>query len=678
MNASSTSIRASAVAGETRAARSSSRARQHGALAATTKGEPSAAAPSIIAIKLACLLLVASACYLNALEGAFLFDDVAAIVNNPLVRRVEVARIFSSASWWAGSQVAVFRPLTTLTFAMNASVGGLDPLGYHLVNTALHAIVCLLLLVVLTRLTGEPRASFIAALLFAAHPVHTEAVASIVGRAELLAAGFGLAAWWWALRGGPGQMGRWYGVAGVILAAGVLAKENAASLAAVVPVADLICRRADASPREVLRARLALYLALAVGAGAALALRIAVVGGLSASPPMLDNLLPYLAWGSRLMTTVKVIGLYARVLIWPFALSADYSYPQIGAVRSVLEPGFLCGLGVVIAATSAAIWGWRRDRHVIFAVAFAGLVFAPVSNLVVPIGTVMAERLLYLPSAGFCLLVALALARLPLRASHAVTAGLVVLCGAGTMMRNQVWREPDVFFETMVATAPRSARSHRELGIVQSAGGRHESALAQLDEAVRLYPDEPVTWYTLGNALVRAGRGEQAADAYTHALRLKPDYGAAMLNLGNVYSTRGDESAAEQWFRRGMALEPGDSDFPTNLANSLLRQGRTREVEDMYQEAIRRAPTALAPRVNFGTFLLQQGRPSAAVEQYRAAASIAPDVVDTWMGLIVALQGSGRNADARAAQREAERRFPNHAAVWQIRTELERAGSGGD
>src|SRR5262249_28377352 len=143
-----------------------------------------------------------------------------------------------------------------------------------------------------------------------------------------------------------------------------------------------------------IRPRLRRYLLLALAAGTALALRVVVVGRLGESPPLLDNLLPHLPTGPRLLTVVAVIGLYVWRLVWPLALSADYSYPQIDAVRSPFAPAFLAGAAVVCAAVAIAVLAWRRNRHACFAIVLAALAFAPVSNLVVPIGTVMAERLL--------------------------------------------------------------------------------------------------------------------------------------------------------------------------------------------------------------------------------------------------------------------------------------------
>src|SRR5207247_5366773 len=136
-------------------------------------------------------------------------------------------------------------------FALNHALGGLDPVGFHAVNVLLHAAACVLLAVVLGEVTGRPLLAGTAALLFAAHPVHTEAVASVVGRAEELAALLGLAAWWLVLRARRRERGRAGGLAGagVVLAAGGLAKAKAATVAAMVIAADLDPRGGGARGR---------------------------------------------------------------------------------------------------------------------------------------------------------------------------------------------------------------------------------------------------------------------------------------------------------------------------------------------------------------------------------------------------------------------------------------------
>jgi tetratricopeptide (TPR) repeat protein len=613
------------------------------------------------------VVLVAVACYLDSLGGALLFDDLNAIVRNRAVRWFDLEAIFGSPSWIAGAgDQSLYRPVTTFTFAVDHAVHGLAPLGYHLVNVGLHAAVCVLLWHLLRRASGHPRVSLGAAVLFAAHPVHTEAVASVVGRAELLAALGALGAWALVLRSRrPGsRRGPWLAAAAAAVFAGVLSKENAATAVGIVAAADLVYRGRREGVGPVARRAAPDWLALLAGALAALALRVAIMGRLGLTPPRLDNVVAGAPWAPRLMTVVGVVARAAGVLLWPFDLSADYSYAQIPLVTSPADPVFLAGLLVLAISGAAAVAGWRRSPDACFGVAFAALTYAVVSNAVVTTGTIMAERLLYLPSAGFCLLVAVGIETAARRlgraagprAATAVTAALVLVWGAGTVARNRVWSDPLVFAEALVADAPRSARSHRELALAYRERGRHTEAEAQIRQALAILPDSAVSLYDLGHVLMRAGRFDDAIAAYRRALEVQPDMVDAMINLANAYSARGDEAAAEEWFRRAIALRPDSADAHMNLANTLLRLGRMQEAEAEYRRALALEPRAVLARMNSGALLDAAGRHREAAAQYRAVIAAAPSPA-AYQRLVASLAAAGLDAEARAAQADAVRRF---------------------
>ena len=591
------------------------------------------------------------------------------IVENHLVRAPDLRDLLLTPSWGEPGQASYnrqYRPLTTLSFALNHALGGLDPVGYHAVNVLLHAVVCVLLAVVLGGVTGRPRLAGLAALLFAAHPVHTEAVASVVGRAEELAALLGLGAWWLVLRSRSAARGRaaWLAGAALVLAAGVLAKENAATIPAVIVAADVIVGGG------VSRARAAEYAALAAGVAVPVALRTVAMGGIGASPGPLDNVLAGAPLVPRLLTALEVVALYARRLVWPLHLSADYSYRQV-ELAGLGDPGTLAGLAVVVGAAAVAAWGWRHARHVCLAVALAALPFTIVSNVFVIIGTVMAERLLYLPSVGFCLLLASAVDGLgrrrgAARAAGAIVAALLVFYASATVLRNRVWRERRTFFETMVESAPRSARSHRELALVYSDLGLHERAIAELRLALAILPDEAINLYDLGNVLLRAGRPAEAIDAYRRSLAQDAGLVPAMTNLGNAYSAAGDEPSAELWFRAGLARAPRAFDLHVNLANSLMRQGRLEEAEPEYRVALALAPEDPLVHANYGILLGRRAALEEAGAELRQAAALPPPTPAAAAAVVTILRAVGMPEAARAAQAQAERLFPDDPAVRRL------------
>jgi tetratricopeptide (TPR) repeat protein len=631
---------------------------------------------------------LAVAVYANSLGGALMFDDVNAIVRNERVRRGDPVAIFREPSWWTEGFGRGWRPVTSVTFAANHALHGLAPAGYHVANVLLHAAVSVLVLAVLARVTGAPLAAALAALLFAAHPVHTEAVASVVGRAELLAAGGFFLAWLFFLRADDAAGGarrRLLEAAGALaFFAGALAKENALALLPVLVLADVLFPRRGGSAAEAVRRHAPRYALLAGVAVLFMVLRRIVIG---ADPPgieVLDNPLVVLPLGVRLLTAVEVAGLYGLRLLFPLWLSADYSHAQIAPVRSPLDSAFLAALVLVLLVVAGLVWAWRRAPVAAFALGFLVLTFAMVSNLVFLIGTIMAERLIYLPSAGFCLLAGallaslagappgapVALARLAAARVALPLAVVLALYAARTWTRNQVWRDPLVFFTAMVEDAPRSARSQRELGGALAAAGRIDDARRAFERSLAIMPDDPATLYNLGNALLQAGQLEAAIAAYERALAVKPDFADAMVNFGNVESLRGNEQAALVWMQRALVLAPASPSLHMNVANTLFRLGQHDQARAEYEAALRLAPDAPDILTNYGTFLLSRGEIDAAIAVQQKAAG--QGVPMAYVGLAASYRAKGMMAEARRTQARAAELFPENGAVRQMGEVLRR------
>jgi protein O-mannosyl-transferase len=619
------------------------------------------------------VVALAIACYANSLGCGLVFDDLNAIVNNPAVRDHDAGAIVTTASWF-GKPVTVYRPITTLSFALDHVLHGASPFGYHLVNVLLHAGVSLLVALLLVRVTASPSLGILAALLFATHPVHTEAVTSVVGRAEELSALFGLAAW--VLLLGVNREGWRTAVAAALLLASALSKESGVTFfGAMAAAAALYPAGRGAPPLRAWRT----WVALGSAALVAVAVRAVVIRGLPDHIDRLDNVAGAAPLGPRLLTAVGVLARYARVLVWPLGLAADRSYAQIPLIVSPAEPVFLAGVGVIVAGMALALWGWWHDRNVAFAVTLAAVTMSLTVNLLVPIGTIMAERLLYVPSIGFCLLAAIAIEAVAARTSRpfAVAAGICLALSAAyglrTIERNPVWRDPRTFAEALVRDAPASARSHRELALVYAERGDNERARLELGTALALDPHDGVTLYDLGNIELGARRYDDAIAAYRRALDERPNDVDVMVNLGNAQSARGDEASAEMWFRRALVAGPGSTAAQVNLANALLRQGKLADAEEEYRRATVLAPEDPGVRFNHGISLEHLGRFAQAADEYRVALGKAPASAPVAVRLIVALIAAGRVDEARAEQARAEARFPGDPGVLQTRALLVRA-----
>jgi tetratricopeptide (TPR) repeat protein len=514
-------------------------------------------------LRVALLLAVAMLVYGNTLLNSFTLDDDVYIFSNPAVTGLSVGGLFEPAK--ANN---VFRPVTFATFALNWAVGGTQPFGYHLVNLLLHAAVILLLYLVLrTLLEPVPRATTVAltaAWLFAVHPIHTEAVASIVGRSELLAAGFLLAAWLLHLRDRPV-------LALVCFVLALLSKESAAAFIALVLAGDYA--RGKLKP-------LHRYGWIAGVTVLYIALLWKIQGGRFGAKGIsfLDNPLASLPAKWRILNALRVAWKYAGLHVYPATLSCDYSYDAI-----LLYANWRHTVPAAVAAAFVlAIWIWalwnRRGEWVLAgAIYLAG--FAVTANLLVSTGTIMGERLAYLPSAGFCLLVVLIWIRLEnhkRRLAWAVFAILVAALAVRTVVRNRDWRDNLTLFSAAVRAVPGSAKMHADLGGEYMKRGQLDAARMEFQTALRTYPDFPEALEPYGLVESRMGHDQESRRLLETALSLTGKdniyYDFRAVNLATQLMKLGENDGALKLLNQEIAMCPGCARAWSNRA--VIRYGR--------------------------------------------------------------------------------------------------------
>jgi len=386
----------------------------------------------------------AAVAYLGALWNRFAWDDVPIVYYNPLLLHWSgVWRAFVSPYWPAQMGGGLYRPLTIATYALDVRSGG-GAVWLHAMNLLWHAGASVVVALLALRLGGG-RAAWIAGLLFAVHPVHVEAVANIVGRAELMATLFTALAVYAALVcDAP-----WWSLAA--LACALLSKENAVVGPGLIAWGWVVGLKR-------LPARRYLTYALAwLGLGVAYAaVRWEVLHPFARITSLAAVFVGASAVDIRL-TAVAAFADIARLLVFPLTLRVDYSPAERTLVTSALDPRFLLGLGCAAAWCGLALLAWRRGRKLeAFGLGWTVIALAPVANLLFPIGVLVAERTLYLPSAGLVLtLGALGPERFP-RRWPALLVGLVVLGGVRTALRAPVWRDDHAVIMSEFEDSPHS------------------------------------------------------------------------------------------------------------------------------------------------------------------------------------------------------------------------------
>ena len=459
----------------------------------------------ILAVATAAVLV-----YLNAFGHDFVLDDTRIIGDNLRIRSLgNIPELFRSSYWGIGGAQSLYRPLVLASYALNYSVHGLSTYGFTAVNVAIHAAVSVLLFALVRTLRGSRIVAGMAGIAFAVHPVHTEAVTGIAGRAELLAALFFLVSLLCHRQAASG--GQWVYRLGapVCLACALLSKESAIALLLVAPVMDALFplkgSNGQPSPIRIVSG----YVPLLAVALAYLAVRHAVLGSITISEGLiapLDNpLVPIstMALGERLgatasqalMTPFAVVVEYARLLVWPARLSPDYSYNQIPLVSSALDARFAGGVAIVVSCACGVVLLWRRSPIAAFGLAFLGLTFSVVSNFVITIGTICAERLMYLPSAGFLIACAAGVEWLTerkpdlRRLAYGAAALLCLLGAVRTWTRNPDWKDELALWSAAITVAPDSARVQSEYGRVLMTVAESEAPAGRTTDAEAHFAD---------------------------------------------------------------------------------------------------------------------------------------------------------------------------------------------
>ncbi len=591
------------------------------------------------------LILLAALPFLNSLPNDFVFDDKLIIVADPRIKSLEHLPALFTTGYWAPNpkEVRAYRPLVTVSYAVNYALGGLDPFGYHLVNAAAHVGVSLLLYLLTLRLFQHQEAALLAAAIFAVHPLHTEAVTGIVGRAELCAAFFFLLSWWLYLEGRDRPQLAILSVGAFGLA--LLSKEHAMTLPGVLMLSDQYVARDSAGQslplgqparqdRTWLR-RYSGYLGILVGYIFLWA--IASGKGQPVLPSVLDNPLAHVGLRARLFTALDVAGRYLWLMVWPQYLSPDYSFNQIPVATSLGEPRvLLAGLvwGVLIGM---ACWSYRGGRRVFLCVGFTLITFSITSNFLVPIGTIMGERLFYLPSAGLCLLAGVAWRRWlewrrgtpgfvrARKRGLCLVAVILLLLAARTVVRNQDWRNEETLFQSAARTAPNSAKIRSNLGGILLEKGRTEAALRELQASIAILPTS-MAHRNLGTLYLRSGESQRAIPEYRRAIDLDPRNAAAYADLGYVLLSQGASGEAIAALEKAIALNPGLAEAHYTLGRARATRGRWSEAVAAYQEALRRKPDFMEASYALGLALEARGEYLAAARAFEEALRLRPGV----------------------------------------------------
>jgi hypothetical protein len=478
--------------------------------------------------------------YLPALWNGFAMDDLYIIVWNPLVHSAQgVWRAFGGPYWPPDLGGQMYRPLPLATFAVDWAISHGHPVWFHAMNLLWHAGVAVMV-AVFARRWADWSGALAAGLVFAVHPVHVEAVANVIGLAELMAAaGACLAVYAAVVR-------QDVLLSGAALVLGLLSKENAVVVPALIGWAWIV----GLPSRPTSRRMLAFAASWVVIAGGYLAVRSVVLQPYARLHAIAPVFLGESALAGRL-TAIAALGDVLRLLLVPLTLRVDYSPAERTIVRSLLDGRFLIGLACLAVWAGLLVMAWRRQRRLeAYGLGWIAIAFLPVSNLLFSSGVLLAERTLYLPSVGLALAAGAALARLSVPRFRIVLGLLVFAGGVRSAMRTAVWHDDFSVTQSILQDSPDSYRGPARMAALYQSHRQPKRALVALRIATRTFDRDPTLFIAGADAALTLGQSHLADSLLTRAELLCSRCPGYYRTQALAARSRGDSAIADSLLAR--------------------------------------------------------------------------------------------------------------------------------
>jgi pentatricopeptide repeat protein len=580
---------------------------------------------------LALIIILGFAIYSNSVKGSFIWDDNLLIRNNTYLRNwSNISKLFShDIRVSRGGLSKFYRPLQMVTYMADYSIWKLDTRGYHLTNIILHILVAICVFWLINLLFGDLLLSLFAGILFAVHPVHTEAVSYISGRADLLVSLFLLISIISYVKYISSERPIFSLSMGASFVCALLSRENALILPVLLVFYHYLFR---------IKIDLKKFLPIIIIPSAYILLRLT----------LLKPLLPEASTGpaifQRIPGFLAAITNYVRLLFVPVGLHMEYGKKAF----TFTDPKVILGLAVLISALTYAIRKRDSNRLILFSVGWFLIALLPQSNLYL-INAYMAEHWLYLPSVGFFLLLAGVLnsvwkTRAYGYVSVIIIIGLVAYYSTSTIRQNRYWNNPLVFTERTVRLAPDSAKARNYYGNVLDKLGRKEEAMAAYKKAVELDPIYAEAHTNLGILYNEFGRTEEALKFHKKAISIKPAFAEPYNNSGIIYFRLGKHEEAISSYKRAVEIKPDFAIVYNNMAVAYGKLGKTEEAVALYKKAMEIDSKCTEAYFNLGSLYGSLDRHKEAIAPLKRAIETNPDLAVAYNNLATAYYYEGEYA----------------------------------
>ncbi|HAD81449.1 MAG: hypothetical protein A2509_00260 [Candidatus Edwardsbacteria bacterium RIFOXYD12_FULL_50_11] len=583
-------------------------------------------------LQISLILLLTVLVYLPALKAGFMYDDRFFVQENTKIRDWKyVGEYFTNSGrsiasiFWDG----IWRPLRTITYLVDYQVWGLNPFGFHLTSLLWHLANIILLYFLLGRLFKDKRLQLTAGLIFALHPVQTEAVTWISSRGDLMYVTFGLLMFIWHHRYRENKRIYLLGLSLLSLTLALLSKETAVVFPLLVMLYDWLFEN-----RGKIRPFLAgwkTYLPYLALLAVYLITRRLALGRVSQCP----------YWGDSIWTTVftmlRAALDYVRLLFLPLWLRVDYGYDLS---TSLLDWRVLGSLAILTIISLLAVRDIKGSRFLAFGWLWLVVGLLPVSNLL-PLTALLAERFLYLPVIGFAVWAGFLLGGIrSQKIFQMVMITLILLMAGLSIRRNIEWQEPLKFWRTETERSPNSYIAHGNLGNILFLNEDMPGAEREYRRAVELDPTYDNALSGLAITCAQLQKYQEGESYAQKCLALNPGNTNALLTAGICRAAGDDLDSAEIYFSRVTNAEPENEKGWINLGIVRQKQGDWDKAMACFDRAL-----AIQPRDYFlynemGAIWARKGELDKAAALWQRSLSLDPDFLPARMNLALILEKS--------------------------------------
>ncbi|XP_034942581.1 protein O-mannosyl-transferase TMTC4 [Chelonus insularis] len=609
------------------------------------------------------IIFIASLCCINSYDGSFVFDDSPAILNNADISSTPLLTIFKNDFW--GNKLThkqshrSYRPFTVLTFRLHYWIRGyLNSVDFHIVNLILHSLACILVYYVFKKLLDKnsKQLAFYAALLFAVHPVHSEAISGIVGRADILSAIF---VWLSILFYDCWMKEKNYCIfvinifiCTLCIASAMLFKETGITAIGICFAYDLIIinkknvydgfellkfnKHCNILKKMVKSSSFLRFVILSIVGMLLLLLRFSLMGFSTPTFQPVDNPASFI--DNIFLRHVNYQYIYALnlwLLICPEWLSFDWSMgcvPLITGWDPRLFAIILLWIVFGFLLIKFFLMKQKDDDAKYIAIGLSMMIipFLPASNLFFNVGFVLAERTLYLPSAGYCFVIVVGLKKLCERFSIIkmpliMYFVLVITWFARSWIRSEQWKNEHLLFRSALSVCPLNAKVHYNVAKNAADLGNITLAEAEYLEALRLNPTYAQAMNNLGNLLKDQGKYKKAEKLLRQAVEIQQDFAAAWMNLGIVLSSLKQYEESEKCYKTSLSYRRHCPDCYFNYGLLFMERQQYLEALKTWSKAIDQEQKHRRAWINSIRLLDDMGMSEKALKQGMKAKQLIPD-----------------------------------------------------